>query len=369
MESRIPIINVKGTPFECGEQYGSQAKDLIRTNVNVYFDVWRSLYGLERATVHELCKKLVPAIDAYDADLLEEMRGIASGADIPVEDIIAINARYEINYTFGTASEKKADGCTSIVALPQVTKDGHTLIGQNWDYLPEFQHYNVILQVEQEAKPNVVTQPEAGNLAHRGMNSVGVGVCFNGLSSTLDNFDYSAPPYLIMIRGILNAANYSQAIGAVTRAKATLSGNFLIATRGGEAIDLEASPSDVACLYPEDGLLVHSNNFLVPSPSTDRVDILKKIWPDTLVRWHRAQELMKREGGQIGVDSFQRVLRDHLSYPVSICRHPDEQVEGFRQMATLASMIMDLDEGSIYIAEGLPCENEYYKLTPEILKE
>ena len=78
---------------------------------------------------------------------------------------------------------------------------------------------------------------------------------------------------------------------------------------------------------------------------------------------------MRQESGHIDMDSFQRVLRDHLSYPVSICRHLDEKAKGFRQMATLASMIMDLDERSIYIAEGLPCENEYYRLTPEILKE
>jgi len=41
--------------------------------------------------------------------------------------------------------------------------------------------------------------------------------------------------------------------------------------------------------------------------------------------------------------------------------------KGIKQWPTLFSMIMDLEKGAIYIAEAYPCQNEYYKLTPQIL--
>ncbi len=47
-------------------------------------------------------------------------------------------------------------------------------------------------------------------------------------------------------------------------------------------------------------------------------------------------------------------LRDHASRPHSICAHPGERVS-----CTFASLIADLDAGSLTIAVGPPCEHEY----------
>ena len=247
-----PVISVKGKPFDCGQQYGSQAQKIIQKNVAVYFDMWRTLWGASKKEILRRSHALVPVIGGYDADILEELEGLAKGAGLSLDEIIAINARYEVNFALGIASLCQGGGCTSVSSLPQVTRDGHTLIGQNWDWLPRFQEFNVILKVEQPGKPSVVTQPEAGVLAHRGMNSIGIGACFNGLASSRDTFGATVPCLLIM-RQILNSESFSQALQAVLKAKTTVSGNFLIAHSDGEAIDLEVSPLDVGFLYPDGG--------------------------------------------------------------------------------------------------------------------
>lgn len=363
---QIPVISVKGKPFDRGRQYGSQAREQICRNVYLYFDMWSTLCGAKRPEVLKQCTGLVPAIGEYDADILEELEGVARGADLSLEEIIALNARYEINSTLSIAHQYRSSGCTSVAALPQVTRDGHTILGQNWDFKPRFQGLNITLEVEQETKPNIVTQTEAGTLAHRGMNSAGLGVCFNALASSQDRFE-SKIPFLIMVRGILNADSFSQALKAVLDTRATLSGNFLIAHRDGEVINLEVSPTDVGSLYADGGILTHSNHFLAFTNREDLIDILKLLSPDTLFRCHRAQQLLALDKGHIDIGSFQRVFKDHFSYPHSICRHVDARDEELRQLATLYSMIMDLEERAIYIAEGPPCQNEYYKLTPRSL--
>ncbi len=364
---QTPVVSVKGKPFECGEQYGTQAEKLIRRNASLYFEMWKAMWEVSRADVIKLCRPLISVIEGYDADLLEELKGVARGAKLELEDIIAINARYEINLSLGIVRKYGTDGCTSVAALPPITKAGHCLLGQNWDWLTRFQESNVLLMAEQEGKPNVVTQPEAGALAHRGMNSTGLGVCFNGMASSGDSFEAKAPPFLIVARAILNSSSFNGALEAVLKMRATLSGNFLIAHSDGVAVDLEVAPFDTGVLYPEGNILTHSNHFISFAGRPGFTDLLKSIYPDTLLRHHRARQMLQAEKSRIDIGGFQKVFGDHFSYPKSICRHTGKHDEGLKGWGTLSSMIMDLTGRSIYVAEGFPCRNEYYELTPSIL--
>ncbi|HEY82490.1 MAG TPA: hypothetical protein G4O01_04270 [Dehalococcoidia bacterium] len=361
----IPVISVKGKPFERGQQYGSQARKQIQKNVELYFDLWASLWGAKRPEVLKWCAGLIPVIGEYDAEILEELKGVAKGADLSLEEIVALNARYEMVFAQSLAPQCGA-GCTSAAALPQATKNGHVFIGQNWDYKTRFQGLSLILEIEQEGGPNIVTHTEAGIIAHRGLNSAGVAVCLNALVSNRDEFEPTTP-FLIVARGILSADSLSLALRAVLRAKVTVSFNFLIAHRDGEAIDLEVSPVDVGFLHPEGGILTHSNHFIALSHREDLLDVFKSCAPDTLFRAHRARQLLEQERGKIDVASFQRVFSDHFSHPNSICRHADPRDEEPQQLATLSSAIMDLGARAFYISEGAPCQHEYYKLTPKCL--
>ncbi len=363
---QFPLISVKGKPFECGRQHGSQARKQIRQNVDLYFDLWQQLWGAKRPQVLEQCQGFITAIGEYDADILEELEGIAKGADLSLEEIIALNTRYELSRVRSSTSQSTSDGCTAMAALPQVTKDGHTIMGQNWDFKPRFYETGIILEVEQEAKPNLIVHTEAGTICHKGMNSAGVGVCLNGLASNLDRFE-PRTPILIMMRGILNANSFDQALKAVLGTRATVSANLLIAHRDGEAVNLEIIPEDVDCLYPDNGIITHSNHFLGFTNRKDLIDIVKSSSPDTLFRANRARQLLELDRGHIDVGSFQRVFKDHFSYPNSICRHVDVQRKEPQQGATLASAIIDMTEQTFYFTKGPPCQNEYYKLLPPCL--
>ena len=368
---QVPVISVQGKPFDRGQQHGSQAREQVRKDVDSYFDLWQQLWGAKRSEVLQECKGFITAIGEYDADILEELEGIAKGADLSLEEIIALNTRYELTRialirSQSPTSQVESGGCTSMAALPQVTKDGHTITGQNWDYRARFYATDIILEVKQETKPNLVTHTEVGTICHDGMNSTGVGVCFNALSSNLDRFE-PRTPFLVMLRGILNSDSFDQALAAVLGTRATVSGNILIAHRDGEAIDLEVIPEDVDCLYPNSGIITHSNHFLGFTNRSDLKDNAKSSSPSTLFRANRAWQLLELDRGHIDIGSFQRVFKDHFSHPNSICRHADVRRAEPEQIATLASVIMDMTEQTFYIAKGPPCQNEYYQLTPQSL--
>jgi len=70
---KLPVISVQGKPFACGQQYGSQAREQIRKNVDSYFTFWQQLWGAKRSEVLQQCKGFITAIGEYDADILEEL--------------------------------------------------------------------------------------------------------------------------------------------------------------------------------------------------------------------------------------------------------------------------------------------------------
>ena len=78
----------------------------------------------------------------------------------------------------------------------------------------------------------------------------------------------------------------------------------------------------------------------------------------------RARELIDRD--PIDANALMGIFRDHANRPESICRHHDDQppdAPDALRLETLASVIMDLTERALYIANGPPCATDYQKHT------
>lgn len=362
----LPIISVDGDAYTRGLKHGSQAKRLIKENISYYLHLWRVYSRMDRDLVLDQARRFIPAIESYDGEIMEEIRGIADGAGVSLEEVIALNSRYEFIWSQMAVEHGRVGGCTSIAVAPEVTSNRHILIGQNWDYKPQLSGRCIILDISQAGGPSIVTHVEAGTVAKMGLNSEGIGLCINALISDRDRF---APktPILVICRGILNSRSLGDAIGAVVSADRSVSANFLIAHEDGEIIDLEIAPDDFGFIYPEDGVLTHSNHFidLRGRGITDRVI---SICPDTLIRAERAKRLISSRMGRIDVETLKETLRDHFNWPNSICRHEDLRFHQDLQLKTLASIIMDLNEMTIHISNGPPCENEYKKYDFKALK-
>ncbi|MGH8310434.1 MAG: hypothetical protein ACRETX_11660, partial [Steroidobacteraceae bacterium] len=93
----FPLIEVAGAPFERGRQYGRLARDRVHVCVHNYRAIFEQK-GVSWPLARELARQFLPRIEAHSAELAEEMRGTAAGAELPVEEIVAINSRTELMY-------------------------------------------------------------------------------------------------------------------------------------------------------------------------------------------------------------------------------------------------------------------------------
>ena len=364
LNQTFPHIRVQGRPFERGLQYGQQAASRIRRNIEIYREMFAHYAGWDWADATAYAQTFEPAIAAYRPHFLDEMRGIAEGTGMTYEDILALNVRTEIR-NFAIARGAPGE-CSSFVILPPVAENHHTLIGQNWDWVVPVSETVIVLEVESDDVPNFVTVVEAGLLAKAGMNAAGIGMTTNVLYSDLESIAVPGVPYHVILRAILESESFSDAIAAINGPMRASSANYTVAHRDGEAFNAETAPRDFRRAYihfPEEDFYAHTNHYL--SDDIDFKDV--GVWhgPGSLVRHHRLRRFLREHDEFFAVSDLQRALADHFDYPNSICGHPDPRQPVQEHFKTVASVIMDLNTATMWLAAGNPCESEYEKISYE----
>jgi isopenicillin-N N-acyltransferase-like protein len=361
-DNRLTRVFVKGHPVERGVQYGQRAKALIEQGIGSYQLAFQGASGVSWEKALDFSRTFVTRIKEYDETLLEELRGIAKGSDRAFEEILTINLRTEILFGLRHAAE----GCTSFAALPEITSDGHTLLGQNWDYKPFASETMILLQITPDQGPDILTIAEAGQLARMGMNSAGLGICNNYIECESDgkNMEQGIPTTLIRRRA-LGQETYHALLATIIHTRRSFSGNYLVATAEaeGDAIDIEATPQTAYFVYPADGLVAHSNHIKGNGPGY--VGAVRPGVENSLYRDRRLEKNLRRKPG-VGVPEVQAALSDHFGYPLSVCRHPEDTKPWYDQWRTNTSVIMDLTDRVMWASAGPPCENKYHRYTFEV---
>lgn len=351
MTAPFPLIEIEGPPHDRGLSYGRQAGERIARGLAEYAN------SLARPGTSAAALRYLVDLEAYDAELVEEIRGIAKGADQPVEAIVALNARTELT----SWNSLPPDECTAGLAMPDRTADGSLIHGQNWDWRRGCVDTSIVLRIRFAKGPDILTFCEAGQLARHGLNAAGLALTANGLQ-TDHEFVAGGIPSPFMRRRILMAGSLAQAVGVLLNTPRSSSHNLMLSHSGGlgrsEAINFEATPRDVFWSFPERGLMTHANHFKHPVALAKVADIGLLRHPESLYRDRRVLAHLDADGNQITTASFERAFADDYGTPNAVCRSPSERADG-SVSATVASLIMDAGAGRLWLAP-LPYEGANY---------
>jgi isopenicillin-N N-acyltransferase-like protein len=338
----FPLIEIEGEPHARGVSYGRQAGERIARGLAVYGA------SLSRPRAVAAARRFLADLEAYDAGLVAELRGIAQGAQQPIEAIVALNARTEL-----TAWDAGAgDECTAALAMPERTANGVLLHGQNWDWRPDCIDTCVVLRIRCPAGPDILTFCEAGQLARHGLNSHGLALTANGLQ-TDDELAPGGIPSPFIRRRMLMAGSLAEATGILLTTRRSSSQNLMVSHAGGrgrsEALNFEATPREIFWSLPEHGLLAHANHFKHPVALAKVTDVGLLRHPESLYRDRRVLAHLEADGAAIAIASFERALADDYGAPNAVCRSPSQRSDG-SVSATVASLIMDAAAGRLLIA-------------------
>lgn len=361
----LPIVPVTGAAHAQGLTHGHALRAEIDHNLAVYFRRFNDEGRMSRRRVLERASVLWDRLAATSPDYAAGVRGIAEGAGQDVLAVAALNARYELMYAQFTLmalhAESAVDGCTSFALTPEATADGHTLIGQNWDWIPDVKGAVVV-----ERQPDGFARAaftEAGVFGGKiGFNSHGLGLAINGLTSQDDDWSRPAAMFHVRCWQILGERDLAAAVARVTNGPRACSGNFVVARAGpseagGGAVAIEAAPTTTCRIAPDAaGRLVHTNHFFDPEGAG--IAETPNVQRDASLNRLRCLSASLAGRDAVTVDDVQAMLRDHAGYPYSVCRHPDPD-DPSGDYRTVTSVIMDLDARAMWITDGPPCEADY----------
>lgn len=327
----FPQIEVSGTSYDMGYQHGAQARDMIRRYIRMIELMTQKPYDM-------LCAgalKFLPYFESVSPAYVEEIRGLAQGADITFEEAMLCQVR-------GEAVAMGDYGCTAFAVKGAVTRDGATLIGQNQDLPPEYADVAVLLHVKpSDGRPRAFMFTFAGQLGFTGMNSNGVAHMLNML------YDFRWRPavnHYPLKRIMLERRTVDECIELFRATPVCSARNHLVCDGSGGIADIEVRPDAIA-VYPggNPDCIVHANHY-----SSDEFSHLGTDLPDSKPRMARMQALIDGYQGVITVDTMKTILADHEGYPHGICRHGSD-------MRSIAGFIAEPMRGRFHVRRGHGC--------------
>jgi len=369
MVTPCPLIEVHGTPRERGVQHGRLAAERIRRGIAHYSaQLERARFG--PAELRAAVAEYLPVIEAFDARYVDEMRGIAAGAEVDFEQIVLLNARTELLQIASRRAKAHGpvdddpDGCTGLVVLPQASESGRLIHAQNWDWKAECAETAIVLKVRRDDGPDLLTFTEAGALGRCGFNAAGITITANYLESERDYQRGIGVPLALIRRKVLEQEHLALAMRVVYTTRKSASNNMIVSHAQGIVIDFECAPDESFQVHAQDGLLVHANHWQSPVALAKLTDTGILATPDSLYRDLRVRGLLEPRIGRIGRADVKAALFDDFASPWSVCRPPRPSLSE-NLSATVAMIVMEPLLGVMEVAM-LPAQNrEFSRFTLE----
>lgn len=291
-------------------------------------------------------KQCEEIVSQYMPELLDEIRGVAEGAEIDYDAIMTLTMTAPFD-------PGKVPSCAVVAVMPEQTADGRMIVGRNFDMFED---------VSKEGATTYRTYPEdhyasAGNCdiwvgRWDGLNEAGL---FTGTTALfLPEPEPALPGSVGWFTGrhiLDHYATVNEAVKFIKSLPRTGSGTRLIADSSGKAVVLEASVEGVELRYPEDGLLISTNHAVCPAfAGKDRYN---EYFADSQARYNRLRELL---GGakMVDIEMVKKAMSDHEG---GVCSHKVDS--SGRKDSTIWSVVAHPGERRVYIAEGHPCRTKY----------
>lgn len=196
---------------------------------------------------------------------------------------------------------------------------------------------------------------EAEIIGKIGLNSDGVGVCFNAIRAK--GVDKSFLPVHLGLRMALESKTALAAAEELERIGMASSAHIMVGDKT-TAFGLEFTSTTFARLpVSSDGYLIHSNHMLLKHENIHEPKWLE----DSYTRIQTMeQNILQRKN--LSHESFSKLFEDEVGFPCSISRAADQNSD----IATLFNIVIDLTRGMAIVKEGRPIS---HSVTPTISLE
>jgi predicted choloylglycine hydrolase len=334
------IVSSGESGFARGLSVGRMVKDVCTYNLsflkNKLADEGLTLeYGFRLALENE------KVIMKHFPELLEEIRGLAKGTQLPYVHILLETA---FPFTVHTSS-----GCTIISVSGTATTDGASLVGRNYDFLSDFKKCNQTRIVNENRKFSFVGGTVTILGVEEGLNSAGLFIGDAGWEPRDLPSSRGLSSRQVMQLVLENCNSVDSAIDFIVKAPkfANTAGTCYLLADKREAVVIEMGLTESAMRQSEEGMLIASNVFLTPI-----AEEVAPAEPTASARHDSVRKYLHERKGKINGESMLGLLSNH---GIPVCTHDG--------VNTLRSVIAKMNKGKILVADGHPCTSEFQEIS------
>ncbi len=334
----LKTVTVRGSAHQMGLEHGEQLRALIGGFVEQRKHA-AAEYLAERGThtLDELLatgKACAAVARGWDPEGYAEHEGIARAAGVDPDELYTTSNMTDIRDALllaspgpgGAPAETRADaeGCSSLVLPPRLTRDGEILAGQTWDLNPTDLDFVVALHRLPEHGPETWSVTCAGCLTLMGMNQHGLAVGTTNLKIFGSRVGVG---YLSVLHRAIRETTVAAAAQAVAQAPRAGAHSYWLA--GAEAaLDLECSATQSHERRLADEALARTNHCLYPEferargeePSSSSHARLLRLQTEVAQRsFDRQAFIALMSNRSDGVDSINRYPEDGQSGATNAC--------------------------------------------------
>lgn len=362
-----PLV-LHGTAFERGLQHGQSLKTEIQESIRRWKGTLANEYGRKPDdTIRRFldATNFMPAMERWTPGLLDEIRGIAEGAESSFETVYTFQLLDEM---WNNADAIIGEHCSSLGF--RASKGVPTWVAQNIDVEAFRDGHQVVLHIQDpdtEIESFVITS--AGVLGFNGMNSHGVGICCNGMMQVPSSS--TGLPVACVLRGALQKKVSNEAVAFIREVSHACGQNYLVGGRE-DVVSLECSANNVVRFQPEDSTYAiwHTNHPL----ATDDLQPWYRQAMETndlhpfVINSRTRLESLKRQISSLpkaSVEGIHSILasKEDATHPICGSGKPGELYTEF-EMMTFASTIMELSATpQLHVAMGPPDCHEFHALS------
>jgi isopenicillin-N N-acyltransferase like protein len=357
----LPVISLKGSPFELGYAAGVLQQRQIHT-LETEFLLMLHGYVPSDVTLRVLKWYVIyrnrHLSDFIPLDYRLEIYGSVLGCPDSHPElgdyynrVLNYHAAHDVSYMMIDNPLVSKAGCTAFGAWGSATAGGHLLTGRNfdWEAADVFSRERVVIMCEPDHGIPFISLAWPGMAGVvSGMNRAGVAVTINGAPSRLPR--ETATPVAIIARQILqNARNLQESLDILRASKVFVSTLWLIGSRAdGKFVVVERTPDAMHVREPAGDSIICANHFQTAGLKDDPRNRNEAEGATSLSRQIRMAELLKETHGSMTATQAVAILRDRRLSGGQFAGNGNRR--SLNAFIATHSTVMDLTDGIFWAA-------------------
>lgn len=318
---------LKGNYYEMGNRYGGL--------------IYKKGFRFPKVSKEKLeyGRECTPILFDFYPEVIEEIKGFADGCQVTYEEVSS--------FLFSIGVFDMPAQCSIFATY----NGSEMLMGRNFDMTLDLKKYTESSLVCPKGRYRYIGHSDVFIGKVDGINEKGLAVAMTYVPG---NNKYPGVNFYFIIRFILeNCSNVEEAIKILSKVQTSTSNNYLLADSTGGMAVAEVTPSSIFIRRPSIGeeFIVCTNHF-VSKEMEDRQELNRINWSKSQERYQTIQDNLRRST-QIDIEKAKGIMSNSEGH---VCLNLKEEKFG-----TLYSLILNLNELSIYRAEGRPNRSIYRK--------